>query len=393
MKGIPHYFVGYRMGEFDRVTFMNDLKKIVEEASRIIGDIPYQHYTFIAIGPGGGGIEHLNSTSISFSGKQMDTRAGKLKMYNFLAHEYFHHYNVKRIRPIELGPFNYDRENKTKMLWVSEGFTVYYEYLAVKRAGLMTDEELINAFQKEIQTYENKPGHLFQSATQSSYETWSDGPFGRTGDEVNKTISYYNKGPVLGAMLDFNIRHVTQNKKSLDDVMRFLYQEYYQKKQRGFTEDEFRKTCEKMAGTSLKEIFDYASTTRQINYPKYFGYAGLAIDTITKAIPGGWLGINTSTKGDSLLISNVEYESPAWKAGLRSKAAIMSVEGQRPATLTAILKERKAGETVTLQVIQAGQSKELTVTLGQKGTKDFTISRLPQASPLQKEILASWLGH
>lgn len=148
-----------------------------------------------------------------------------------------------------------------------------------------------------------------------------------------------------------------------------------------------------MAGTSLKEIFDYASTTRQINYPKYFGYAGLAIDTITKAIPGGWLGINTSTKGDSLLISNVEYESPAWKAGLRSKAAIMSVEGQRPATLTAILKERKAGETVTLQVIQAGQSKELTVTLGQKGTKDFTISRLPQASPLQKEILASWLGH
>lgn len=393
VKGIPHYFVGYRMGEFDRVTFMNDLKKIVEEASRIIGDIPYQHYTFIAIGPGGGGIEHLNSTSISFSGKQMDTRAGKLKMYNFLAHEYFHHYNVKRIRPIELGPFNYDRENKTKMLWVSEGFTVYYEYLAVKRAGLMTDEELINAFQKEIQTYENKPGHLFQSATQSSYETWSDGPFGRTGDEVNKTISYYNKGPVLGAMLDFNIRHVTQNKKSLDDVMRFLYQEYYQKKQRGFTEDEFRKTCEKMAGTSLKEIFDYASTTRQINYPKYFGYAGLAIDTITKAIPGGWLGINTSTKGDSLLISNVEYESPAWKAGLRSKAAIMSVEGQRPATLTAILKERKAGETVTLQVIQAGQSKELTVTLGQKGTKDFTISRLPQASPLQKEILASWLGH
>ncbi|MDQ1087760.1 putative metalloprotease with PDZ domain [Siphonobacter sp. SORGH_AS 1065] len=392
VKGIPHYFVGYNMGEFDRVTFIIDLKKIVEQASQVIGDIPYKHYTFIAIGPGGGGIEHLNSTAVSFSGKQMNTRSGKLKMYNFLAHEYFHHYNVKRIRPIELGPFDYDQKNKTKMLWVSEGFTVYYEYLAVKRAGLMTDEELMKAFQKEIQSYENKPGHLFQSATQSSYETWEDGPFGRTGDEVNKTISYYNKGPVLGAMLDFAIRHETHNKKSLDDVMRLLYQQYYQKKQRGFTEDEFRKGCERIAGTSLQEIFDYASTTQEINYPKYFGYAGLAIDTTTKALAGGWLGINAATKGDSLLITNVEYESPAWKAGLRSKVAILEIDDQRPTALDAIWKDRKVGEMVKMKVWQNGKIKEITVTLGQKGTKDFTLSYLPQASPLQKEILQSWLG-
>lgn len=281
VKGIPHRFIGYKLGSFDKVRLMADIQKIVEKASVLIGDIPYKHYTFIAIGPGQGGIEHLNSTTISFSGDQLNSR-GWNGMLGFITHEYFHHYNVKRIRPIELGPFDYDKGSKTNMLWVSEGLTVYYEPLIMREAGLMGEQEFLDFFQKQIANVETKPGRLFQTLAQASAETWSDGPFGRTGDAVNKTISYYQKGPVVGMLFDLAIRHETKNKRSLDDVMRKLYQDFYIKKARGFTEEELRATIESIAGTKLDELFSYIYTTAEPDYKKYLGYAGLDIDVTTE---------------------------------------------------------------------------------------------------------------
>ncbi|MBO9613179.1 MAG: M61 family metallopeptidase [Dyadobacter sp.] len=280
VKGIPHRFIGYKLGNFDRVRLMSDIQKIVEKASALIGDIPYKHYTFIAIGPGQGGIEHLNSTTISFSGDQLNSR-GWNGMLGFITHEYFHHYNVKRIRPIELGPFDYDQGSKTNMLWVSEGLTVYYEPVIMRAAGLMGEQELLDFFKKQISNVETKPGRLFQTLAQASAETWSDGPFGRTGDAVNKTISYYQKGPAVGLLFDLAIRHETKNKRSLDDVMRNLYQDFYIKKGRGFTEEELRATIEGVAGTKLDELFSYIYTTAEPDYKKYLGYAGLDIDVTT----------------------------------------------------------------------------------------------------------------
>ena len=252
---------------------MNDLQKIVSTAAGIIGDIPYDHYTFLGLGPGGGGIEHLNSTSVSFTGSNLSNPKGKIGTYSFLAHEYFHHYNVKRIRPIELGPFDYDNGSKTRLLWISEGFTVYYEYIILRRAGLNTSEDVFHGLQENMKAYESKPGHLLQSVADASYYTWRDGPFGG-GDS---TISYYDKGPVLGAMLDLKIRHETKNKRSLDDVMRALYREYYQQKGRGFTEAEFKALAERIAGVSLEEFFVYVNTVKAPDYRKYFGYAGLDV--------------------------------------------------------------------------------------------------------------------
>lgn len=278
VRGIPHYFTGYKMGEFDRVAFAGDLKKVVEQGVAVIGDIPYKHYSFLAIGPGRGGIEHLNSTTIGFTGESLKSSEDRQRVLCFIAHEYFHHYNVKRIRPIALGPFDYQRENRTNMLWVSEGLTVYYEYLLVRRAGLMSGEDLLHHFQSDISAYENKPGHLYQTLAQASYETWSDGPFGRTGDSVNRTISYYQKGPAIGLLLDMAIRHSTKNKKSLDDVMRTVYRVYYQGKKRGFTDAEFRQVCEEIAGVALPELFDYVFTVKEPDYAKYLAYGGLGID-------------------------------------------------------------------------------------------------------------------
>ena len=196
---------------------------------------------------------------------------------NFLSHEYFHHYNVKRIRPVELGPFDYDKGSRTTQLWISEGISVYFEYLMVKRAKIVDRNMFFNNLANNITAHENNPGKVHQSLIQSSYNTWSDGPFGTSGIDKNKAISYYDKGPVVGMIIDLAIRQASQNKKSLDDVMRFMYREYYQKHKRGFTDAEFQSACEQMAGKSLAAEFDYVYTTQPIHYNQYLGYAGLEL--------------------------------------------------------------------------------------------------------------------
>lgn len=393
VRGVPHRFIGYKPGTFDRKAFIDDLKKIVEAGVNIIGDIPYKHYTFLAIGPGPGGIEHLNSTTFGFSADALKTDKGRKRMYTFLAHEYFHHYNVKRIRPVELGPFDYDNENHTNMLWVSEGFTVYYDELISRHAGLITDSDLYEGIRSRLLGYENKPGRFYQSATQASYNTWSDGPFGRADDEVNKTISVYDKGCILGLMLDFNIRHVTANKKSLDHVMQILYKEFYQKKKRGFTENEFQTVCEQVAGVKLTELFGYASTVAPIDYKKYFAYGGLDIDTEPKQVEGAWLGLATRLEKDSIVVTDVEFESPAWNAGIRKKMRILKVDGAdaKTYTLAPIMPNQPEGKAIRLQYLDKGQTKEVTVEPGKKVEPDYKISPLNNPTVLQQQILKSWL--
>jgi predicted metalloprotease with PDZ domain len=277
INDIKHRFIGYNLGNFNKEKFISDLSKVIKAGVNIIGDIPYTEYTFIGIGPGRGGIEHLNNTTISFDGKSLDTETGLNRTMSFLAHEFFHNYNVKRIRPFELGPFNYDAGSKTNLLWVSEGLSVYYEYLMVKRAGIMTDKALLSSFDKNITAFENGPGKNFQSLTQASYFTWQDGPFGTAGPDKNKSISYYDKGPIVGLLLDFCIRHNTNNQKSLDNVMQYLYKTFYQTKKRGFTDAEFQMACELIAGTSLNDIFEYVYTAKPLDYSTYLGYGGLSL--------------------------------------------------------------------------------------------------------------------
>ena len=281
VNGITHRFITWNAGEFDGAALMSDLKKIVEASVILMGELPYRDYTFIGIGPGQGGIEHLNNTTISFTGRGLDKPEGMKRILLFIAHEYFHNYNVKRIRPYELGPFDYEGGNRTNLLWFSEGATVYYEYLLVRRAGLMSDEDLLASIEGNINAYENDPGSKYQSLTQASYNTWSDGPFGNSAGGPDRAISYYDKGPIVSMILDFTIRNATGNSKSLDDVMRLLYNSYYKELCRGFTDAEFQRACETVAGISLAPEFEYVNTTGEIDYAKYLSYAGLGISEST----------------------------------------------------------------------------------------------------------------
>jgi predicted metalloprotease with PDZ domain len=313
---------------------------------------------------------------------------------SFISHEYFHHFNVKRIRPLALGPFDYDRENYTNLLWVSEGFTVYYEDLVLVRDGFHSREAYFGRLTQAIRNFEEIPGHKVQSAEGSSFDTWF-GYFNHNEHQENTTISYYDKGLALAVFLDFRIRHETANRKSLDDVMRLLYRTYAKGLGRGFTDAEFRDACEKTAGCALAEIFeDYARTTRDLDYARYFAYAGLDIDTTPVPLPGGFLGADVEERGGRATVVRAERDGPAQEGGLSIEDEILALDGVRcdAAALGRALGSRRPGDGVKLQVVRRGHTRELAVTLGRKTERSFRIKPKADAGKLEKAILESWLN-
>lgn len=268
----------------DTARFVADFKKIVTAAKNIIGHIPYENYALIMMEPGGGGLEHTNSQAIFTDSDLSFPNPGAYNNFmNFVAHEYFHLYNVKTIRPIELGPFNYNGECYTESLWISEGLTCFYENVIMKQAGLSDARTILNYVTDNLKAYEPYQGKNRMSLAQSSTDIWLNF-FNRDANGQDVRISYYTKGPVIGLLLDIAIRQASNNNYSCDDVMRALYNRYYLKAGRGFTPEEFWAICEEYSGTSLSEIKDYVYTTCPVDYEKYFNYAGLTMDSKTYRI-------------------------------------------------------------------------------------------------------------
>jgi predicted metalloprotease with PDZ domain len=374
----------------DRAKMAADLQRIVETTGKLMGDIAYTHYAFLMMGTGNGGIEHANSSANSFNGNSLTTTNGYLRWLSFISHEYFHNYNVKRIRPIALGPFDYDTENLTDLLWVSEGLSVYYEDLLLVRAGLLSKDDYLEKMAGAINTFENAPGHHYQSATDSSLTTW--GTSG-VGNDRNTTISYYDNGAMLGALLDLKIRNDSGNRRSLDDVMRALYRKYYQEKKRGFTDDEFRQECESAAGGSLAEVLDYASTTKDVDYAKYFAYGGLDLRVTSEDVAGAYIGLNMQTRDAKLVVSGVTPGSPAQSAGLIARDQILEVNGTAatPKALNDVLTTKKPGDNVRLKISRDNTALEVDVTLGKNVKRTFHIQPMTSTTPLQAAILKDWL--
>ncbi len=391
--GRPHTVAAYDLGTADRAKFTGDLKKIVEAAAALMGELPYRQYTFLIIGPGGGGLEHLNSTAVTLNPASLTNPEAYKGWLSFIAHEYFHLFNVKAIRPIALGPFDYEHENYTNMLWVSEGITVYYEFILLNRAGLMTRDEVLERLGSTIANYENAPGRRYQPATASSFDTWTNF-FSRGEHSANTTISYYDIGAGLGLLLDLKIREASEGRSSLDDVMRTLYGTFYKEKKRGFTDREFREACERAAGAPLGEIFDdYAATVKDWDYARYLGFAGLTIDTEPGTAPGPWFGAATQDQNGSPVVSSVEPDSPASLAGLSAQDEIVALDGARVTqrSLAGTINARKPGEKVKVLYARRGAVHEAEVTLGKKTDRSFRITPLANPTPQQKALLDGWL--
>jgi predicted metalloprotease with PDZ domain len=250
-----------------------DLAKVVRANEPVWGDIPFPRYVFLNVfRQGGGGLEHANSTLLTANAARATTPEGYHRWLSFVAHEFIHAWNVKRLRPIELGPFDYEQQPHTTSLWIAEGLTSYYAELALARSGLSTTDQLLADLSAGIAQLQSEPGRLVQTLEQSSSDVWNNSLSGVNPSAA--TVSYYEKGEVAGLLLDAEIRRLTSGRRSLDDAMRLAYHRYGGA--RGFTAAEFEATVEEVAGASLGDWFHRTiASAGELDYSGMLDWYGL----------------------------------------------------------------------------------------------------------------------
>ena len=397
VDGVPHLVSLYGEGNVDPERLCSDLQKIAAEAAAVTGEIPYRDYVFLIslLQEGGGGLEHMNSTALQVNRWTFRPDSSYKKFLNLAAHELFHAWNIKRIRPATLGPFDYRTENYTRLLWFSEGLTEYYADQLMRRTGLVTPQEYLEELSRTIKSVQETPGRLVESVADASYDAWIKF-YRQDPHSQNATISYYTKGALIAMVLDLEIRHRKPG-SSLDDVMRFLYGEYYKNLHRGFTEPELQQAFEHAAGGSLAEIFaEYIYGTRELDYERFLGYAGLKFDVPPASEDGGargYLGIAAQTVEGRAMVVGVPAGSPAYEWGLSVNDEILAVNDFRVSldTLPARIEEAGPGTGVELLVCRNGVVRRFRVVTGPKPLEEYKITRMPDPSGDQKEVYARWL--
>ena len=392
--GIPHRVAMYGLANYDSVRLAADYTRVCETAKSVVGEHPCQDYTFIVhhIPQGGGGLEHLNSTTLETSPRSYETDGSYRRFFNLVAHEYFHLWNVKRIRPIALGPFDYSQENYTHLLWLSEGGTSFYADYIQLRAGMYTPANYVDVVANDINQIENQPGNFVQPVAESSFDAWIKG-YRPNENSGNTTISYYSKGAVLTSLLNLAIIAGSNGQRTMDDLMRLLYTEYYKKQNRGFTDEEFRRAAEQTAGRKLDDFFDVGvNSADPINYDAYFAPVGLKLVNAAVKSQDGFLGAATRTVNGKVYVSGVRRGSAAYVDGLNVGDEVMAVDGVPVGSdLQKLINDRKVGNKLTFQVSRSGLPKEVSVTLTASPYVSYRLEPLPTRTDAQKTLYSKWL--
>jgi predicted metalloprotease with PDZ domain len=417
VKGVPHRIVIDGEGNYDPEQMRRDVQKIVETEANLIGEIPYRDYTFILHlrTDGGGGLEHQNSVSVDYARFGLRTGRGPRStssspnateelesdyrsFLSLIAHEFFHLWNVKRIRPDALGPFDYTQENYTKLLWVAEGITDYYAELVLRRAGFTSEEDYLDGVARAFQGLQNTPGRLVQSAEEASFDSWIK--FYRPNENsINSQVSYYDKGAILGLLLDLEIRKLSCGRKSLDDVMRYLYTEYF-KKNRNYTPADFQKACELMAGASLDQFFTrYVRGKEELDYNASLDAAGLKLERGVTLVDGkplerAVLGADLEQDQDRLMVRSVRAGSAAYDQGLNAGDQIVALDNVRVTRdfLIARLGDKKPGDLINLTIFRADDLSTLLIKLGARTEGTYKVVPLEKQTDQQKQNYRAWLG-
>jgi predicted metalloprotease with PDZ domain len=375
VDGKRHYLVNTPAAPtFDGARAAKDLERLVEEQRKMWGVLPYDKYLFLnMITEAGGGLEHKNSTLLMTNRWTTRTRKAYVSWLELCSHEYFHAWNVKRLRPIELGPFDYQSEVYTRSLWIAEGFTDYYGELLVHRAGLSTREEYLDALSNQIEALQTTPGRLVQSAAGASYDAWIK-QYRPDENSPNVSISYYTKGAVIAFLLDGKIRKATNGTKSLDGVMRAAYAKY--SGARGYTPEQFRQVAEEVTGLNLRAFWDTAvEGTGELDYSEALSAFGLrfkAAPEPTADKPAkAWLGVATRNDGGRLVVSQVRRGTPGYEAGLNVDDEILAFDDYRVRAdrLDSRLEQYRPGDDISVLVARREQLMKVDVKLGMEPPK------------------------
>lgn len=393
VQGKPHRYVVEGEGNYDLNRMAQDTSKIVEQAYKIFGELPYTDYTYILNLRGGGGLEHLNSTALQFDRFGFKPEARYEGFLGLVAHEYFHLWNVKRIRPDALGPFDYENENYTKLLWVAEGGTEYYSNVLTQRAGLITDKDYLAGKAAAFQALQSRPGRTETSLEESSFDAWIK-YYRQDENSVNNQVSYYDKGEIVNFLLDLQIRKDSNGAKSLDDVMRYLYNEFF-KKGKNYTPADYQKTAEMMSGKSLDDFFSkYVRGRDEIDYNSILSGFGLRLDTGENGRNQPYLGANTIETSGKVSVRAVPMNTPAYDFGLNANDEIVAIDGNRATQvfLTSYINGKKPGDKIKLTVFRFDQMRDIEITLGGRTPPNYKIVAVENPTEDQKRLYREYFG-
>ncbi|AFZ43869.1 peptidase M61 domain protein [Halothece sp. PCC 7418] len=391
----PHQLAIWGKGNANPEQIINDIKKIIVTEAEIYRELPYDHYIFLLhqSASGFGGLEHKNCCSLIYPRFGFQSEEKYNRFMQLVAHEFFHLWNVKRIRPKALETFDYSQENYTTALWFAEGTTSYYDALLPMRAGIYDARTCLDNLGKDITRFLQTPGRKVQPLAESSFDAWIK-LYRRDANSDNNQISYYLKGELVSLLLDLLIRTKHNNQRSMDDVLLALW-EQFGKPEIGYTDEQLKSVLESIADTDLTEFLDtYLHTTKELPLADYLQPFGLQLIPSEEDDAAPYLGMRVAQENGSTMIKFVDAESPAGLAGIDAGDELLAINGIRVNAdqISDRAKDYQPGDKITLTIFHQDELLNHTITLASPQPSGYKITSIDEPSEAQKELLFGWLG-
>ena len=386
-----HIVVDGNPADYDLDQLDKSLEAITHAAVDWMQDRPYDEYTFLfhfPRGPGGGGMEHAYGTAIEVNADRLRTSLTPLARVS--AHEFFHLWNVKRIRPQSLEPIDYQHEMDTRALWFSEGVTSTVGDMLLARSGLIDENQYLRAVSEEISDLQRRPAREWQSVEESSLDTWFDGiAFYRSRE---RSISYYNKGELLGILLDLRIRQLTNDTKSLRDLFQWMNRHYAQQHRYFPDSAGVEEAAEAITARSFAAFFrDYVAGVKELPYDDFFQFAGLHV--VVNTTQFATAGFTTSTNlGAQPEVTQVDADSNAQRLGVRVGDRVTAINGKpTDAQLDEELSQLPPGTTIRLRLENWRGKREVELRLGARQEESYELEDVPGVTTEQRKHRTAWI--
>ncbi len=411
VEGTPHEIAIWGEGAYDLPTMARDFEQIVRDQLAVFGELPYERYVFLLhVGPGlGGGTEHLNSTIMQTRPTSFTSERSYQGFLGLVSHEFFHTWNVKQLRPAGIHPYDYEKENYTKLLWVAEGATSYYDDLSLVRTGLIDPGEYFKRIGGSISSLRRSPGRKLQSLEESSFDAWVK--FNqRTPDSGNCTISFYSKGALVSLMLDLTLRMRTEGAVTLDTVMRTLY-ERHPLEGEGFTPEDVIAVCSELAGEDLRGFFAaHVSGVEELDFEPLLEWAGVDLyfdpddepwrlgrhddEAEEEAYERIDLGLSLTSRDGKIHVRSVREGGASFDAGIIADDELVAINTHRVEStdLKPLLEGIEAGETLRVLIARRGRLLEREVRAIGTPAGSWKLRRVKDPTDAQKSRYHAWLG-